>query len=73
MLACFFKYVSPHTIYKYYQLYGIFINVFITKGLFQNGFQQKNYINILFVEKNLCKKGAAGEKFFKIDRQNFKI
>ena len=53
VLACFFTYVSSHTIYKYYQLYGIFINVFITKGLFQNGFYQKNYINIIFVETTM--------------------
>ena len=64
---------KPRAYYREFTVYGTFINVFITKGLFQNGFQQKNYINILFVEKNLCKKGAAGEKFFKIDRQNFKI
>ena len=32
-------YVSPSTIYKYYQVYmESFINVFMTKGLFHNGF-----------------------------------
>ena len=43
-----------------------FVNVFITKGLFQNGFQQKNYINILFVEKNYVKRAPQAKIFSKL-------
>ena len=73
MIACFFAYASPSTIYKYYQLYGIFIKVFNYKGIVSQWFLTEKLYEDTFCKEKLCKKGAAGENFFKIDRQSLKI
>ena len=50
-----------------------FIKVFYYKGIISQWFLTEKLYEDTFCKEKLCKKGAAGEFFFKISRQIFKI
>ena len=66
MIACFFAYASPSTIYKYYQLYGIFIKVFNYKGIISQWFLTEKLYEDTFCKKNYVKRAPQAKNFSKL-------